>query len=192
MLSFFTLDNYLLFRYTTSILLFKEETVRYKKDYSGVFETSPQTEANQRYRIKFRDKVRLANKLARRGKPQKPPTPEQRIRLNIWHRRKSLERKPLQQRSWWISLSEEHRQLFLTEYDLEKQTIHEFRAYLKSLQKPLKTGLDVEKVKDIKQGLKNGIPGIPDSRVGGYLAKKYGVSRQTINHIKQGKTWKDV
>lgn len=166
--------------------------MRYKRDYSNVFETSPQAEANQRYKIKFRDRIRLANKLAKRGKPQKPLTPEQRAKAIIWHRKRNLERRPLESRSWWFSLPEEHKQLFLTEYNPEKQNIHEFRAYLNSLPKPAKVELNEEKVKEIKHALQNGIPGLPDSRVSGYLAKKYGVSRQTISHIKQGKTWKYV
>lgn len=55
-----------------------------------------------------------------------------------------------------------------------------------------KSVLTAEQVIEIKQALADGIPGISYSRTGGYLAKKYGVSRQTINDIKWGKTHQNV
>jgi hypothetical protein len=47
-------------------------------------------------------------------------------------------------------------------------------------------------VVEIKQALADGVPGSDHWRIGGYLSQKYGVSRQTISHIKHGKTHQNV
>lgn len=49
-----------------------------------------------------------------------------------------------------------------------------------------------KQVVEIKQALADGVPGIDNWRIGGYLSQKYGVSRQTISHIKHGKTHQNV
>lgn len=153
-----------------------------------------QIEANKRYREKFKDRVKLSQRLYRKTHPV-VRTPEQKRAFNIWQRKRSLKLMPLQRRSWWHLLSEEHQKMFLTEFDPERHTINQFRTYLSQLPNNLSNKwnpLTASQVREIKKALKEGLPNIPGGRVGGYLAKKYGVSRQTINHIKQGKTWKDV
>lgn len=155
--------------------------------------TQAQIDANKRYRENFRDKVKLSQRLYRKNHPI-VRTPEQKKAFNVWQRKRSLKLIPLQRRSWWCLLSEEHQKMFLTEFDPDKHTINRFRAYLSQLPKNVNKGntLTASQVMEIKKALKEGLPNIPGGRVGGYLAKKYGVSRQTINHIKQGRTWKDV
>ena len=179
----------------------KGETMRFRRnqDYSQAFELPAQVEANLRYRAKYKDKIKIMARIAKKSRPRKPLTEEQKAKASIWHRKESLKRKPLQERSWWDALTEEHKNLFLNEFDPEKQTIHQFRTYLSSLNQPQKSPtenanyvLTIEQVKEIREAFKEGVPGIANGRIGGFLAKKYGVSRQTINLIKNGKTYKKV
>ncbi|MFM6135405.1 MAG: hypothetical protein ACKPCP_14795 [Sphaerospermopsis kisseleviana] len=155
--------------------------------------TQAQTNENKRYRENFRNKVRSYQRIYGKNHPT-GRTPEQKRAFNVWQRKRSLKLIPLQRRSWWCLLSEEHQTIFLTEFDPDKHTINKFRAYLSQLPKNGNKGntLTASQVTEIKKALREGLPNIPGDRVGGYLAKKYGVSRQTINHIKQGKTWKYV
>ena len=179
----------------------KGKTMRFRRnqDYSQAFELPAHVEANLRYRAKYKDKIKIMARIAKKSRPRKPLTDEQKAKASIWHRKESLRRKPLQERPWWDALPEEHKNLFLNEFDPEKQTIHQFRTYLSSMNQPQKPptenasyALTIEQVKEIREAFKEGVPGIANGRIGGYLAKKYGVSRQTINLIKNGKTYKKV
>jgi hypothetical protein len=172
---------------------------RRNQDYSQAFELPAHVEANLRYRAKYKDKIKIMARIAKKARPRKPLTDEQKAKASIWHRKESLRRKPLHERPWWDALPEEHKNLFLNEFDPEKQTIHQFRTYLSSMNQPQKPptenasyALTIEQVKEIREAFKEGVPGIANGRIGGYLAKKYGVSRQTINLIKNGKTYKKV
>ena len=176
----------------------KGETMRFRRnqDYSEAFELPAHVEANLRYRAKYKDKIKIMARIAKKSRPRKPLTDEQKAKASIWHRKESLKRKPLQERSWWEALPEEHKNLFLNEFDPEKQSIHQFRTYLSQNANPtsnnISYALTIEQVKEIREAFKEGVPGIANGRIGGYLAKKYGVSRQTINLIKNGKTYKKV
>lgn len=177
----------------------KGETMRFRRnqDYSEAFELPARVEANLRYRAKYKDKIKIMARIAKKSRPRKPLTDEQKAKASIWHRKESLKRKPLQERPWWDALPEEHKNLFLNEFDPEKQSIHQFRTYLSQLNanptsNNISYALTIEQVREIREAFKEGVPGIANGRIGGYLAKKYGVSRQTINLIKNGKTYKKV
>jgi hypothetical protein len=142
------------------------------KDYSQLFETTPRQEYHNRTKDRFRDKFK------------------------VYQRKASLQKTPLQERSWWKTLTPEQQHLFLTEYDVEKQSINEFRSYLTTLTKNSpenqKGTLTERQVREIKWYLAEGIPGIETNEIGGYLARKYNVSRQTINNIKLEKTYRKI